>query len=992
MNQFEDLPIGIDLGTTFSCIGVYRNDAVEIIPNEIGERITPSAVAFINDEIYVGEQIQYINLEDPKNKVYAIKRIIGRNYKDKEVQEDISNFSFKVINDDGKPKIKINSQRFSPEEISAKVLAKLKESAEDFLQKPIKKVVITVPAYFTERQKTATKNAGEIAGLDVIKIINEPTAASLAYGFGKSNNNINNNFLNLNKKSEKEIQKILVFDLGGGTLDVTLLELEKDGIRVKAHSGIMHLGGEDFDNIIVNYCINKFKNQTKIDLNREEYSKGKYRLKEICEKAKKELTYTTEFEIEVESIAHGKDLNVNLTRAKFETLCKELFLKCKEPIKDVLEIADEKKENIDEIVLIGGSTRIPKIQNILKEFFNGKELNFYLNPDEAVAYGATIEAAIEMQKYSDSVNLLDVCPFSLGVGVTEEDLLNEYGLLMETIIKRGSKLPFRAMRRYTPVIDYQSSVLINVYEGENKLVNENYFLGKFTLDNIPMKKKEKIHIDIYFDLDEDSILTVTGIIKENNCSNSIKIKNDKGGLSKNEILSSRENLKRERNNARFKSLMNNERNYKKIINNSYNKLKNETNLTVLHNELPKLRDSIEKYIDSFSKDIKDNFTLKEKLHYYLTYLFEVYSRLFNLNIVANKEKDIIFSKIKNYLDKYKDNDLSYYPSLLKLFINNDNNIFGKICIHILRNYLNKGKKLKENNEKKLAKFYLEEVLSINKRYFLEQKLKSYNKTLKESLDSILKESFILINSIKAELIEIFSPSFCNNKLIDEKEFKNEQQILKILDKFKEALRYLKDSKNKEDNLLKSIYYANIIKIEYVIFKSNNYESLLRMIQQCISLKEDSDDQSSPFWFNEINKYKREIEKKKKNSNDIDEDKDIKEELRKKNIFKKIDDYYDKGEIEFFYYILKNHKPIGLEQSISFNTKKDILNEFNSDNRKFMNKIIKLYNPQKYKGDKLESRKQHLIMQYIAKKLNVLDSEISFYNKKEKIGIKSLKSE
>ena len=367
--------------------------------------------------------------------------------------------------------------------------------------------------------------------------------------------------------------------------------------------------------------------------------------------------------------------------------------------------------------------------------------------------------------------------------------------------------------------------------------------------------------------------------------------------------------------------------------------------------------------------------MKEKLHYYLTYLFEVYSRLFNLNIVANKEKDIIFSKIKNYLDKYKENDLSYYPSLLKLFINNDNNIFGKICIHILRNYLNKGKKLKENNEKKLAKFYLEEVLSINKRYFLEQKLKSYNKTLKESLDSILKESFILINSIKAELIENFSPSFSNNKLIDEKEFKNDQQILKILDKFKEALRYLKDSKNKEDNLLKSIYYANIIKIEYVIFKSNNYESLLRMIQQCISLKEDSDDQSSPFWFNEINKYKREIEKKKKNSNDIDEDKDIKEELRKKNIFKKIDDYYDKGEIEFFYYILKNHKPIGLEQSISFNTKKDILNEFNSDNRKFMNKIIKLYNPQKYKGDKLESRKQHLIMQYIAKKLNVLDSEI-----------------
>ena len=332
MNKFEDLPIGIDLGTTFSCIGVYRNGEVEIIPNEIGDRTTPSVVYFIDDEIYVGEQTEYEKLKDPKNKIYAVKRIIGRKFKDEEVQKDISMFSYKVSNNKGRPQIEVNSngiKKYSPEEISAKVLMKLKESAEDFLGREIKKVVITVPAYFTERQKQATKNAGEIAGLDVIKIINEPTAASLAYGFGKCQNNngikllgkniffednIKNNIFTNKKNNKKEIKKILVFDLGGGTLDVTLLELEKEDIRILAHDGIMHLGGEDFDNILVQYCIEYFKKKTKIDLNKEEYITQKSRLKRHCERAKRELTYMDETEIEVESIAKGKDLFLKLTR------------------------------------------------------------------------------------------------------------------------------------------------------------------------------------------------------------------------------------------------------------------------------------------------------------------------------------------------------------------------------------------------------------------------------------------------------------------------------------------------------------------------------------------------------------------------------------------------------------------------------------------------------------------------------------------------------
>jgi len=438
MQNYEYLPVGIDLGTTFCCIGVYRNATVEIIPNEKNERTTPSIVSFIDDNILVGEQTEYKRLKDPKNKIYAIKRIIGRNFSDKEIQEDIKHLSYIVKDDNGRPQIEINSngvkKYYYPEEILALILKKLKQSAESYLKQTINKVVVTVRAYFTERQKQSTNNAGEIAGLDIIKIINEPTAASLAYGFGKCFNK--NELINLlgkiitfeekndqlihesdNNKlnNKKETQNILVFDLGGGTLDVTLLELEEDDITIKSHSGKMHLGGEDFDNILVDYCVTKFKQQFSIDLNKEEYIKQKSRLKEHCEKAKIYLSFKYETIIEVESLVNDKDLY--LTRAKFEELCEDKFNLCLEPIIEILNKTRENKQNIDEIILIGGSSKIPKIQNILSEFFGKKPLNNQLNPDEAVAYGATIEAAMQLGKYSHDISLLDVCPFSLGLGI-----------------------------------------------------------------------------------------------------------------------------------------------------------------------------------------------------------------------------------------------------------------------------------------------------------------------------------------------------------------------------------------------------------------------------------------------------------------------------------------------------------------------------------------------------------------------------------------------
>ena len=993
MNKFEDLPIGIDLGTTNSCIGVYRNGAVEIIPNEIGDRTTPSVVLFSNDEMYVGEETQYILLPDPKNKVYAIKRIIGRKFKDKEVQEDISHFSFKVQqNEKGAPQIVIKSNRttelYSPEEISSKVLLKLKQSAENFLQKTIKKVVITVPAYFTENQKRATRNAGKIAGLEVIKIINEPTAAALAYGFGKchNNNNIENNYkflFNDNKKidEEEKIKKILVFDLGGGTLDVTLLELEKDNIRVKEHDGIMHLGGEDFDNILLDYCIKEFKKMNTIDLNNEKHIKQKFRLKKHCEKAKIELTYINETEIEVENLVNGKDLFIKINRAIFENLCKEIFSKCLDPIKRILKKTKEDKKNIDEIVLVGGSTKIPKIQDILKEFFNGKDLNCKLNPDEAVAYGATIEAAMEMGKYSEDITLSDVCPFSLGVAITEEEYLNEFGLKMEKIINKGSFLPFESWKLYTPVVDYQKSVLIQVYEGENEFVKDNHFLGKFSLEKIPYKKKDDIHIDISFDLDENSLLTVKATIKENNVSKSIKIKNEKGELSEDEIKNAKNRRKNEGTykNKSLRTKMEEENNYKKNINFYLNKLKNEKNETILYHELPNLRTNIEKFIDFLSKDIEDNDTLKEKINHYLAYLFGVYSRLLNLVIINNKEKGIIISNIKNYLKLFKEDGLRYCPSLISIFNNNnDNNAFGEIWIQILNYYLEKGKKLYNKKEKKNAKFYLEEILNIYKKYFLDKKVRN-NILLKFKCENILNESRKLINILEAELIENYSDSYARTKIIDENEFKNDEQKLYILDKFREALRYLQKPNNEEEHLLKAIYLANIIKIEYKIFQSNDYDTLLKMINNCIDEKKlvDKGNTNRRFnWFNEILKYQREIEEKiKLKDSQQDEDEKIKKDSEIIKIMNKIDNVYNKGKIDFFYYILNNHKPNGVEKYFSFSNKKELENSFIKNKKDFLNKLIRLYNPQKYKGNKLEERKIHYIMQDICKKINFIYSII-----------------
>ena len=1000
MEKYEDLPIGIDLGTTFSCIGVYRNAAVEIIPNEKGDRTTPSVVSFLDGDIYVGEQTEYKRLKDPKNKIYAVKRIIGRNFDDEEVQEDIRAFSYKIVSDHlGRPVIEVNSngiKRYSPEQIVAKILAKLKQSAESFLGQNIKKVVITVPAYFTERQKQATKNAGEIAGLEVIKIINEPTAASLAYGFGKYNNNFGKL---LNKKNifdeispmtnrsaptpimekKKDCQNILVFDLGGGTLDVTLLELEEGDITVKSHSGKMHLGGEDFDNQIMQYCINQFRYKTSIDLNKEEYLKQKTRLKEHCEKAKKKLSQQKEVEIEVESIAKGKDFYLKLSRAKFEDLCKDIFEKCKLPINEVLNDAKCKPQDVDEIVLVGGSTRIPKIQEMLKDYFFGKELNKRLNPDEAVAYGATIEAALQMGKYSEDVALLDVCPFSLGIAVVNRQDDKVEDMLMSKVIKRGSKLPCKKMEIFNPAEDYQKSILFRVYEGENQYVKNNYLLGKFRLENLPMKPKNEVDFEVTFDLDEDSILTVTAVEKNNksNC-NSIVIKNDKGGLSKNEI----EEAKKRQNDeygSNLEPAMIIERNYKKEINKLYNEINTLTDPKEQYYTIIKLKNTIENFVNSFNKENMENETYKQKMYYYLTYLFNCYSSLLNFkNLISDEEKDDIISKVKNYLQNFEKTGTSYGSTLVKIFKDNENDIFGEFCIQILGYYSQRGTEYYANpfsNEKKNAKHYLEEALSIIRKYSVREKIQN-NTYLLDRFISIEDNINELLNILKAESIEKYCASFSKDMLIRENEFSTEEKKIDILDRFKDALAFLKNPRKRADKLLKAIYLANIVKIEFKMFNSNNYDALLKMIDDCISLKLDVPQGCGSRvegpqleWFNEICKIKQEIEKKKEQLklNPKEDENKIKEEL--KYTLDEINFYYQKGKIDFFFYVLKYHKPIGLDDDYTFQTRGQLENKYYEDTKKFLKKMRRLYNPVRYKGDKEEEQKRHAIMQEIQKLLN-----------------------
>lgn len=518
-DEVYDGAIGIDLGTTYSCVAVYDGNNVEIIANEQGSFTTPSYVSFTDKERLIGEAAKNQAAMNPKNTIFDSKRLIGRRFDDPSVKKDIESWPFKVVEKDGNPMIEVDylgeTRTFSPQEISSMVLTKMKEVAETKLGKKVSKAVITVPAYFNDNQRQATKDAGAIAGLNVLRIINEPTAAAIAYGLGSG-------------KSDKE-RNVLIYDLGGGTFDVSLLNIQGGVFTVKATAGDTHLGGQDFDANLLEYFKKEFQRKTGKDLSDD--ARALRRLRTACERAKRTLSNATQATVEIDSLYDGEDFSAQITRARFEDLNAKAFTSTLEPVQQVLKDSGIDRKDVNEIVLVGGSTRIPRIQKLLSDFFDGKKLEKSINPDEAVAYGAAVQAGILSGKAASAETadllLLDVVPLSLGVAME--------GNVFAPVVPRGQTVPTIKKRTFTTVADNQTTVQFPVYQGERSNCDDNTLLGEFTLSPIPPMKAGEAQLEVVFEVDVNGILKVTATEKSSGRSANITISNAVGKLSSSEI-------------------------------------------------------------------------------------------------------------------------------------------------------------------------------------------------------------------------------------------------------------------------------------------------------------------------------------------------------------------------------------------------------------------------------------------------------------------------
>ena len=1026
-----DYAIGLDLGTTFSCIGVYKNENVEIIPNKNGEKTTPSVVIIDNClDIKVGEDTNDYLVKNYDTCIYGIKRLIGRKYSDKELQKEIEKLPYKVIKakNEDTPMIEIINNgiplTYNPVEISSFIIKKMVQTAEKYLQKKIRKLVITVPAYFNDSQRILTKQAAEIVGLKVLRVINEPTAAALAYGLDK----------------KKEINdKILVFDLGGGTFDVSILSIKNDEnspgqkiFQVLGTYGDTQLGGEDFDNKLVEYFLNKMDEKDIIKKNKECIKK----LKIACERIKKALSSSKETTLCINDFFNNMDLNEQIKRETFEDICNDLFKRLENTLENALVNAKLTNYDIKEIILVGGSTRIPKVKKLLQNMFPESKINDSINPDEAVAFGATIECEKILHKNNNSISnflLLDIIPLSLGTNIvnkSEDPKIKKEGDLMSVIIKRGTHIPYSNSKTYFSVKNDQTEMRIDIYEGENIFLKYNHLLKKYNISGLKKRPKGKTKVIVKFEIDINGILTISAQEEsENNDGKKLEtiiIKNDEICFSPEKIQKLKEKNQKllDKINENDLSDYNNLKETLKLYKDAYLKGKNEFSEKQTKAEeseeneeeendkisvyITNFNNTLEEFIDSINIDNNyDNETIVEKYYLYVRELFLSYIETLKLKIEDTEKRDII-KKIKEYINKFINKNSDYMNNLLEILyhgldkgISKLKKIFYTIVIFVMEKLNEYGIKYIESGKKyckyysltyfEQANYYCEKYLSNLDRALLPKKsIENYDKQKNICIQKIedincgaivlcfesFKGGYVLENEIKSILsgntntIKFLTIEGIIREIPNEDFLKKMETYKIVLNLYEKILSSIQNSYEINNNTKKeAICIANIIKINEFLKRLDNNRTLLRYAERCKFITEHNKDfekWKNEKWYIEFKKLYIQLEKMKPKEVDYDK---ILSEIKEKYgyILDEINKEFNKRKTnyDFINFILKEHPYTNYENDRGNNI-------FNTISLELILFLIGKYDPDNHpsSGDE-QSKVKYCIFHEITKKLNIL---------------------
>ena len=1001
-----NVAIGIDLGTTFSCIAVFKNNKIEIIPNEMGDFTTPSIVTFEGDKIYVGEETLRIQTKKANNTIYGVKRLIGRYYEDKEVQNDIKKYwTFNVIPGEKQekghlPLIEVDfegkKQKFAPEQISSLVLSKLKKSAERYLKTQVNSCVVTIPAHFHEEQKNATIKACEDAGFKVMQTLNEPEAAALAFGLEGKKRKVQKD-----KTPRGNEMNILIFDLGGGTFDVSVLEVKGLVFTDKGKFGDPHFGGEDFDNALADYCIDKFYEMKKIKIDKNKDSEEMKRLKMACENAKKILSIKESTQIEINCLKNNEDLSLEITRELFEDICGNLLDRCISPIYDLLNRIGLSCSDIDQVILIGGSTKIPRIREIIKSILF-TEPNTSINPDEAVAYGAAILAAKLsglQNKNIENILIKDITPFTLGIGVFDEaspliaflQMLQNLenlkdkddkifhegdGLLMSGIIKKGAPIPYENKKVYRTLHDNQEEVEICVYEGESTLVKENNLLGKFRIKNLPKKKAGEVQFDVVFKIDANGILTVTSQLLENkDNTEQLVVETYKGGISKNEYNFIEKLEKSNQKDKKFLKMrelkVEMEEYYKKIMNNKEEddleediEIKEEKQFNIINN----YSHCIEEFISLFDKKDLQNEAVLSTIFDYLRKLFDSYKMALKIRSQVNKEfQKKLSDKIIEYFSKFYEYKIFWLLDLLEILKETPIKFFFELAVVLMRLFLIKGQIYQseiesENFNKFYAKTYFKAALDICEKYELEKKKDNIEREKRKSFDDIKNQCLAKINILDSEYLIAIQNIINSKKLISNDLINNKENLYLISDAFHQNISKLEGSDDNESLRISAFCYANIIKIEFKLFKNfKNLKLLKHYCEKCIEKYGDFNKNVS--WFKEFSDIKKEIEEKIiKDENENNEEKKRIKNNMKNVLFKITKNAKEMEECDFIKFIIDNYPPIGYKKE------DDYVKKYKEDPKKTLEQLTTVYHTSNYHGKDV-TYENYLIIEQIETELN-----------------------